>query len=357
MLCLRRATVVEIEPGGAVGPGEPVKGAGASRPAGIERLAVEFPESDERRSAYADTGMVGSCQVGDEVIVNVEAVELGLGSGGSDVVVANLTRGLGGAADTGRHVMKLNYSPLQHGVDPVEPADLSLPLGRPVAAFQLHGHLAPVAWAAARERPGLRIGYVQTGGGALPGAFSQTVTELLRRELICDHITAAPAYGGRGEAMTTAGALHAGFAERGWDCAVAGPGPGIIGSATALGHGGMIALDTLHTALALGCPAVLVARASSGDPRERHRGISHHSRSVLRLLLRGVTVGLGPNAPRVDELQGHEVVDCDPDVDDYAESGLPARTMGRSLREDELFFEQALAGGIALARAAALDPA
>ena len=39
--------------------------------------------------------MVGGCVAGDDVIVNVEAVDLGLGSGGSDVVVANLTRGSG----------------------------------------------------------------------------------------------------------------------------------------------------------------------------------------------------------------------------------------------------------------------
>lgn len=338
MLCLRRATVLEVE--------------GVSAGArGVERLIVEL-EDGRRRPAYADVGMVGLVQAGDEVIVNVEAVDLALGSGGSDVVVVNLTRGLDAAADAGRHVMKLNYSPLQHGIDPVEPTELSLPLGGAVAVFQLHAHLAPVVWAAAQACPELKIGYVQTGGGALPGAFSRTVADLRTRGLLIDHITAAPAYGGEAEAMTTAGALHAGFAERGWSCAVAGPGPGIIGSATALGHGGMIALDSLHTALALGCEPVLVARASSGDPRPRHQGVSHHTRSVLKLLLGKVTVGLGPSAPRVDELAAHTVFECRPDIDGYVASGLPTTTMGRSLREDELFFEQALAGGMALAAVA-----
>lgn len=337
MLCLRRATVVEVDSGGEA--------------RGLLRLSIELEDGGARR-AYADVGMVGDCAAGDEVVVNVEAVDLALGSGGSDVVVVNLTRGLAASADAARHVMKLNYSPLQHGVEPVEPAELELPLDRAVAVFQLHGHLAPVAWAAARERPGLKVGFVQTGGGALPGAFSETVAKLRGDGLLCDHITAAPAYGGEAEAMSTAGALHAGFAERGWDCAIAGPGPGIIGSATALGHGGMTALDTLHTALALGCRPVMVARASGGDPRERHRGISHHTRSVLRLLLGEVSVGLGPQAPRVSEFDRHAIIECRPDLAAYEESGLPSRTMGRSLREDELFFEQALAGGIALARVA-----
>ncbi len=334
MLCLRRATVLEVE-------------RAAAGPHGVEYLAIEV--DGRRRAAYADVGMVGGCLAGDEVIVNVEAVDLELGSGGSDVVLVNLTRGLSASADKSRHVMKLNYSPLQHGVEPVEPAVFSGSLGKAVAVFQLHGQLAPAVWAATQEMPGLKIGFVQTSGGALPGAFSTTVIDLRERGMLCDHITAAPSYGGEAEAMSTAGALQAGLGERGWDCAIAGPGPGIIGSATALGHGGMAALDTLHTALALGCATVLVARASSGDPRQRHRGISHHTCSVLGLALGEVTVGLGPGAPRVEELLRHRVVEYSPDLVGYAKSGLPTRTMGRDIAEDELFFEQALAGGMALA--------
>jgi hypothetical protein len=150
--------------------------------------------------------------------------------------------------------------------------------------------------------------------------------------------------------MSTIGALHAGLTERGWDCAIVGPGPGIIGSGTALGHGGMIALDSAHAALALGCPTVLVARASSGDPRERHQGISHHTLTVLELLLAPVTVGHGPGAPLPRQMEGHRWVNAAPDLASYAGSGLPRRTMGRDMDDDELFFESALAGGIALAR-------
>lgn len=335
MLSLRRGTVVSVEPR-------------ADDDTPVERISVRI--DDVERPAWADRTLVGETQVGDDVVVSVEAVDLGLGSGGSDVVLVNLTRGLEGTADPSRHVMKLNYTPLQHGVDPVDAERLELPIGRPVGVFQLHGQLAPAAWAAAAERPGVRIGYVQTGGGALPGALSKTVVELRSRGLLCDHLTAAPAYGGEAEAMTTIGALHAGLVERGWDCALVGPGPGIIGSATPLGHGGMIALDSAHAALALGCPTVLVARASSGDPRERHRGISHHTLTVLRLVLAPVTVGLSSDAPLPREIEGHRWVRAEPDLEGYGRSGLPRRTMGRDLDDDKLFFEQALAGGIALAR-------
>src|SRR5215207_131568 len=61
--------------------------------------------------AYPRT--TGEVEVGDDVVVNVQARALGLGSGGFDVLYANLTRGLDLPADDGAHVMKLPYTPLQ----------------------------------------------------------------------------------------------------------------------------------------------------------------------------------------------------------------------------------------------------
>ncbi|HEX8854511.1 MAG TPA: DUF3866 family protein, partial [Thermoleophilaceae bacterium] len=139
----------------------------------------------------------------------------------------------------------------------------------------------------------------------------------------------------------------------GWDAAIAGPGPGILGSATALGHGGLVALDNAHAALALGCRTLLIPRMSSGDPRPRHRWLSHHTSTVLRLLLRPVTVAVPEGeAAGVRRAVGekHRVVEVSVDLDDYAGSGLPARTMGRDIADDELFFKAALAGGTALAK-------
>jgi len=319
--------------------------AAAGAPAPWQSLEVDV--DGERRPARADTGLVGQCEPGDEVIVNTEARDLQLGSGGFDVVHANLTRGLHGESAPGAHVMKLNYSSLQHAVAPVEGEELRVPLGRPVAVLQLHGQLAPLAWALHQARPNTRAGYVQTAGGALPGAISATVAELLDGGLLADHVTAGPAYGARKEAITTAGAIHHGLAEAGWDVALVGPGPGILGSGSALGHGGLAALDSAHAALALGCPTLLVARMSQGDPRPRHRGLSHHTKTVLDLLLAPVTVALPPGAPAVEPGR-HELRGARADLDGYRSSGLPARTMGRDLDEDRLFFAAALAAGTAL---------
>ena len=57
----------------------------------------------------------GPVEVGDDVVVNVQARALALGSGGFDVLYANLTRGLDLAADDGAHVMSLPYAPGQIG--------------------------------------------------------------------------------------------------------------------------------------------------------------------------------------------------------------------------------------------------
>ncbi len=351
MLKLRRGIVVSTDP-----------------------LTVEVDGAE--RPAWADRTLVGEPLVGDAVIVNVEALDLGLGSGGFDVVHVNLTRGLDATGSSGSHVIKLNYTSLQHPVEPVDPPleearPNAAPRGGAVLVIPLHGHLAPTAWAAAQAAPGLRVGYVQTPGGALPGSLSRDVAALRERGLLCGHVTAGPAYGGEHEAISVVGALEAGVTALGWDAIVAGPGPGIIGSATRLGHGGIAALDTAHAALALGLPTLVCPRLSAADPRPRHRGLSHHTASVLELLLEPVKVpvpevaagnwpveegGVEAEAP-LDELREacddrHDMLVRAVDLDGYAASGLPARTMGRAIGEDAIFFAAALAGGRALAESA-----
>jgi hypothetical protein len=327
-----------------------------------EPLTVEV--DGEWRPAWADTALLGEMREGDEVVVNVEALDLGLGSGGFDVVHVNLTRGLEAGGASGEHVMKLNYSSLQHPVDPVEL--LARPAGEegapgprevapPVLVLPLHGHLAPAAWAVSEASPGIKVGYVQTAGAALPGALSRDVAELRERDLLCGHITAAPTYGGEHEAISVAGALEAAARRLEWDAIVAGPGPGIIGSDSRLGHGGMAALDTAHASLALGLPTLLSPRLSSSDPRERHSPVSHHTLTVMQMLLAGVEVPVPSSDPVPIAVLAtaagwrHRLHEAPIDPDGYEASGLPIRTMGRSIAEDPLFFAAALASGRALA--------
>jgi Protein of unknown function (DUF3866) len=326
------------------------------------------------RPAWADSQLIGEVADGDEVIVNTEALDLGLGSGGFDVVHANLTRGTGGGGAEGGQVMKLNYTSIQHPVEPVErPLDAGPAQRVPVLVLPLHGHLAPAAWAAAQARSGIEIGYVQTAGGALPGSMSRDVAELRSRGLLAGHVTAGPAYGGEAEAIGVVGALDAAAGRLGWDAILAGAGPGIIGSETTYGHGGMAALDTTHAALALRLPTLVSPRLSGADPRPRHRGLSHHTAVVLELALAPVQVpvpeveaaawptpegssGPGPEPGMLDALREacgdrHDMVVQPVDLEGYAASGLPTRTMGRGIGDDPLFFAAALASGRALANA------
>ncbi len=386
MLKLRRATVLRADDGERE-----------------QALVIELADAPadalapgglRRRPAVADVALVGRAQAGDELIVNTQALDLGLGSGGADIVHANLTRGLDSSEDrAGDGVMKLNYTSIQHTVTPVEDGSLALPLGRAVGVLALHGQLAPAAWSFARSAAGRKLGYIQTEGGALAGSHSEVVRMLRERGLLAGHLTAGAAFGGEGEAMSCAGALHHGLSTLGWDAAVCGPGPGIFGSGTPLGHGGMEALDSAHVALALGCRTLLVARISSGEARARHRGISHHTLTVLDLLLQPVTVALpaGMRSPFGAELRAglgaafaarsesdgglagshsrpalaveielerparitrHDWRRAPIDLPGYVASGLPAQTMGRTLAHDPLFFAAALAGGSALAELA-----
>ena len=129
----------------------------------------------------------------------------------------------------------------------------------------------------------------------------------------------------------------------------------------------MAALDNAHAALALGLPTLLSPRLSSSDPRPRHRGLSHHTATVLELLLASVRVpvpeleleGWPTGTDELEPVDLPSVLDalhqvCDDrhdvavepvDLEGYAASGLPTRTMGRTIAEDPLFFAAALAGG------------
>ncbi len=344
MLKLRRASVVSVE----------------SQDARIARLTVSLEDGVER-SAVSYPGMTGPVMPGDDVVVNVEAQDLGLGSGGFDIVHANLSRLEGGGAERDEHAMKLNYTSLQHAVEPIEEGLEAPPEdGLPVAVMALHGQLAPFAYGFSRSAKGRRLGYIQTVGGALPGALSDVVAALLDRGLLTGHITAGASFGGPREALTVEGAIDGARRKLEWDAAVVGPGPGIIGSASALGHGGLAALSNAHSALALGCSVVIVPRVSSGDTRERHRGVSHHTATMLRLMLGDVVApapgsDIGEVAQQVQAMASEKVqlVDGAPvEALDaaYREAGLPTTTMGRSIDEDPEFFRYALAAGSVLGR-------
>jgi Protein of unknown function (DUF3866) len=303
--------------------------------AGLVRLEVD----GEPCVAYPD--LTGPVVVEDDVLVNVQARELGLGSGGFDVLYANLTRGLGLSAAQGAHVMKLPYTPLQAAAVHLEEAgELAERLGGlPVVCCSLHSQVAPVC---AGLGEGLRVAYVQLPGGALPLPLSDTVRLLRERRLLGTTVSVGACFGGEHECVGVASAL-AWAAGAGHDAVVCAIGPGIVGTGSRLGHGGLAAADAANAASTLGGAPVLAARVSSADERERHRGVSHHTEAVLALCVGRVTVAWpeGLEAPEwVEPRQEVEVEGWE-----QACAGLPLSHMGRGPDEEPWFFATAFAAG------------
>jgi hypothetical protein len=288
---------------------------------GLARLEVEgIP-------CVAYPRLTGPVAVGDDVVVNVQARELGLGSGGFDVLAVNLTRGLELPPEPKAHVMTLPYTPLQSAAvhaEEVAPAADSLH-GLPVVCCSVHSQLAPVC---AGIGDGVRVAYVQLEGGALPVSLSDAVRALKARGLLEVAIAAQPCLDGDVQCVGVPSALAWAAGER-YDVVVCAVGPGIVGTSTRLGHGAVSVAAAANAAAALGGRPVLAVRASEADERERHRGASHHSRTVLDLCLARVEVPPGEAAAGWREA-------CE---------GLPLSHMGRGPDEDPTFFAAAFAAG------------
>src|SRR6266581_1917102 len=167
---------------------------------GLVRLEVDG------EACVAYPGLTGPVAVEDDVLVNVQARDLALGSGGFDVLYANLTRGLGLSATEGAHVMKIPYTPLQAAaVHAEEGGGLAEELsGLPVVCCSLHSQVAPVC---AGLGEGLRVAYVQLAGGALPLALSDTVRLLRERGLVATTVSVGACFGGEQECVGVASAL------------------------------------------------------------------------------------------------------------------------------------------------------
>jgi Protein of unknown function (DUF3866) len=301
---------------------------------GLVRLEVDG------RPCVAYPRLTGPVALGDEVLVNVQALELELGSGGFDILYANLTRGLDLEPEPGAHVMKLPYTPLQHAV-PYAEEGTELPEqldGMPVVATSLHSQLAPVC-AGLRDT---RVAYIQIAGGALPVSLSNAVRALKERGLLDLSIGAGACFGGDEDCANVYSALAVARA-RGAEAAVCGIGPGIVGTGTSLGHGGVVAAAAANAANALGGIPIIAPRVSAADLRERHHGLSHHTLAVLGLCLGPVRVAWPAGLAAPAELDAVEEVD----VSGWPEAcaGLPLSHMGRGPEDDPDFFAAAFAAG------------
>jgi hypothetical protein len=314
--------------------------------------------------------MLGPVRESDEVVLNTTGVALGLGTGGVAFLLWNLS-GPGPGPDGRGHIVKMRYTPWQSEVlaaeEPGGPHHAALERldsidGLPVVACGLHSQIAGAVAGIKAAHPEARVGYLMSDGGALPLPFSELVRRLRGAELIDVTCTHGHAFGGDIEAVNVFSGLAALRAGERVDAVVAALGPGLSGTGTALGFSGLEQGQVLDAVGALGGAAIACLRISYADGRGRHRGVSHHSLTALRIAAsRRCTVALpalGPHRAaqvraaleRAGIAARHALVEASgaDALALLAARGVSPSSMGRSLEEEpELHRAAGAAGEIA----------
>jgi hypothetical protein len=333
---------------------------------GLQRVEVDLGHGPER--AYALTQLTGPVALGDRVVVNTTAVELGLGTGGWHVVHWNLERDSWSEPGPG-HIIKGRYTSIQADVGSTEEhletlAEIESIDGMPVVVAALHSQLPAVAAAFKQCAPGARLAYVMTDGAGLPLALSDLVANVRVAGLLDATITCGHSFGGDYEAVSAFSALAVARHVARADAAVVVMGPGIVGTNTRLGFSGMEVGPLLDAAHALGGVPIACLRVSFADGRDRHQGLSHHTATALRIAARDRTTVAVPVLPseqdarlRADlEAAGidrrHDLVTVDaPDaLALFERHGLRIASMGRPAADDPALFQAAAAAGALAAK-------
>lgn len=339
--------------------------------AAVQRLDVVADEGDSGTQALCYPALSGRCAAGDRVLINTTAVDLGLGTGGDHLVVARGSAGVVLDDSSAGHIMKLRYTPLQRDVLCVEEqgsphhdimAEATDLAGMPVACCGLHSQVVPIAAAIKEARPNARIAYVMTDGAALPLALSRVMAEAVESGLVDVTITSGQAFGGDLEAVNLHSALLAARHVAKADSAIVAIGPGVVGTATPFGHGGVAQGEAVNAVASLGGVPIACLRVSFADTRPRHRGVSHHTLIALTsialasaivpipVIEPGLTAEIDRalTAAKVWERHCPERVEIEtlPDT-----RGIGLRSMGRGPDDDPAFFAAAVAAGrVAAAR-------
>lgn len=344
-----------------------VRALGRSWP-GAQELEVDVDDgaSSAAVRALAFPRLVGEPRVGDRVLLNVNALALGLGTGGYAQVVAIPDRLPPDPPPAPGHLVKARYTPLQAvvlGADEQgspwhaalrEADDLA---GMPVVVADLHSALPAVLAGIRAEAPELQVAYVMTDGGALPLWFSRTTAGLAEAGWLAGTVTVGQAMGGDAEAVT----LHTGLLTArhvfSADVVVVTQGPGNLGTGTTWGFSGVACGEAVNAAAVLNGRPVAALRVSEADARPRHHGVSHHSLTAYgRVALAAADVVV----PELDGEFGrtvadqaaclaprHRLVSVPVAGLDEALAATPVRlsTMGRGPDEDHAYFAAAAAAG------------
>lgn len=325
---------------------------------GIQEIRVKVGDKVSKALVYKE--LTGPVNNGDRVLLNTTAKFLGLGTGGYHFVMADYNNATGELSGIG-HIMKLRYTPMQIKCLAVEEPQsvwhhdikgFKSLRGKPVVTIPLHSMLAPFCAAIKSQRSGIRIGYVMTDAAALPMGFSKTVAMLKKMELLDVTVTSGNAFGGDIETVNFYTGIIAAAQVAKCGLIVVGMGPGVVGTGTMYGFSGIeqgYIIDGINT---LGGLAVAAVRISFADARIRHKGISHHSLTVLGDITKTKAVVPLPRLEKgkMDYIEGqikdkgignrHTIMFNKGDKVFRAmrKYGIKTTTMGRGPEEDRDFF-------------------
>lgn len=320
--------------------------------------------------AYLYPALTGEARIGDLVILNTTAVDLGLGSGGYHFVMAVLNPQKEevplGDKKKG-HIMKLRYTPGQLKVlsveEEVSPWHQQMERakgleGIPVIGGSLHSMLVPCICGINAIDPALRVAYVMTDGGALPLPLSRAVQSLKDKGFICGTVTAGHAFGGDYEAVNLYSGILAAKEVLDAQIIVVLMGPGIVGTGTSWGSTGLEVGAIINAVFSLGGASFTIPRLSFADERTRHQGICHHTLTALAKVALAPTTLVLPGMEKwqketvLSQLKGREIEKHQliwgrglKGIDLAEAENLPLRFMGRSFLDDPYFFLAAAATG------------
>jgi hypothetical protein len=339
----------------------------------LQEVMVRLEGETAEQPAYNYPLLNRRLEPGEPVKLNTAAVQLGLGTGGRHFVIPDYQVAV--ATKPSGHIMKLRYTPWQFPVLAAEEEaspyheglrEAASLAGVPVVAAPLHSML-PGVIAGFRQtlaRPA-KVAYVMTDGAALPLALSDLVRDLKQKHLLDLTVTAGQSFGGDLEAVSIPTALLVARQAIEADLIVVAMGPGIVGTGTKYGFSGIEQAWIIDVVAHLGGLPVVVPRLSMADRRERHQGLSHHSRTILelanhpallpfsRLLPAQMQATLTATLKATDLLVRHNwYVTSEAKVEQvFADYALRVKSMGRTAAEDPAFFQATVAAGYLAAKA------
>ncbi|MGD9155202.1 MAG: DUF3866 family protein [Bacillota bacterium] len=339
----------------------------------LQELMVRVDGVAPEQAAYNYPMLNRRLRPGDPVKLNTIAVQLALGTGGRHFVIPDCQ--VDTEIEPLGHIMKLRYTPWQFPVlaaeEDASPYHAVLQTaesldGIPVVAAPLHS-MAPgviVGFRHTLARPA-KVAYVMTDGAALPLALSDLIRDLKQKQLLDLTVTAGQAFGGDLEAVSIPAALLAARHSGGADLIVVAMGPGMVGTGTKYGFSGIEQAWVIDIAARLGGLPVAVPRLSMADRRERHRGLSHHSRTILeltnnpallpfsRLLPEQLQTELSAALRAAGLFARHKwyFTNEPPARRFFNDRALQVKSMGRTVADDPVFFQATVAAGYLAAKA------